>query len=91
MASGEAVSAARGPVAGCAHADGAARHDGEAHRDQRCSHARRMAYLPAPDCSRDSTGLMRPRQRFTTVTVMLDGYGFEWCTTLCATTPAVSS
>ena len=28
---------------------------------------------------------------FTTVTVIDDGYCFEWCTTLCATTGLVSS
>ena len=28
---------------------------------------------------------------FTTVTVIEDGYRVEWCTTLCATTPLVSS
>ncbi len=29
--------------------------------------------------------------RFTTVTVTEDGYCFEWCTALCATTPLLSS
>jgi hypothetical protein len=37
-------------------------------------------------------GAYEPRtQRFTTVIVTSDGYRFEWCTALCATTPADSS
>ena len=49
----------------------------------RAAHAARPAYRACPAV--DGADLL------TTVTVTDDGYCFEWCTALCATTPLLSS